>query len=148
MLVKTTHFGEIDINEENIIDFEEGIVGFADLHKYGVIKNQDPQSPFIWIQALERPDLAFALVDPFAIKKDYDFVLEDEYVKALEIEDASQVAVYAIVVVPDDLKKMSMNLKAPVIMNTKNNKAAQVILESDQYTVRHFILDELQKQEV
>ena len=148
MFVKTTHFGEIEIKDEDIIEFGEGIVGFEDIYRYGIIKNQDSESPFSWIQAIEKPELAFAVVDPFAIKKDYDFILKDEYVKAFEIEVPSQVIVFAIVVVPEDLKKMSMNLKAPVIVNKENRKAAQVILDTDEYSVRHNIMDELQKQEV
>lgn len=148
MIIKTTHFGEIQINEENILDFEEGILGFEDIHKFGIINSEDPESPFKWIQAIENPELAFALVDPFAIKKDYDFEIKDENASSLGIASPSQVAVFAIVVIPEDTKKISMNLKAPIIVNTDNKKAAQVILDSDKYTVRHFILDELQKQGV
>lgn len=148
MIINTKHFGEIEIKEENILYFEEGILGFEDVRKFGFINNEDPESPFSWIQSIERPDLAFVLVNPFAVKKDYDFELNEAYVNLLDIQDASQVSVYSIVVVPEDLKKISMNLKAPIIVNTNNNKAAQVILDTDKYTVRHLILEELQKQEV
>jgi flagellar assembly factor FliW len=148
MIIETTHFGQIEINEENILDFEEGILGFEDIRRFGIINSEDPESPFSWIQAIEKPELAFALVDPFAIKKDYDFELKDENANFLRIEDPSQVAVFAIVVIPEDTKKISMNLKAPIIVNTNNKKAAQIILNSDKYTVRHFILDELQQQGV
>lgn len=148
MMIESTHFGEIEINEENILDFEEGIPGFEDIHRFGIINIDDPQSPFKWIQAIESPELAFALVDPFAIKKDYDFELNDECVNSLGIENSSDVAVFSIVVIPEDVNRISMNLKAPIIINTTNKKAAQIILDTDKYTVRHFILDELQKQGV
>jgi flagellar assembly factor FliW len=148
MLIETKHFGTIEIQEENIFYFEMGILGFEEIHKYGLIPNDDAESPFCWIQAIENPQLAFALANPFAIKNDYDFELNDEVVKGLGIENPSQVSVYSIVVVPEDKSKISMNLKAPIIINTNNNKAAQVVLDTDKYSVRHFILDELQKQEV
>lgn len=148
MLIETAHFGQIEIIENNIFNFEEGILGFEDIRQFGIITNEDPQSPFCWLQAIEKPELAFALVDPFAVKKDYDFDLKDEYVDFLGIEDPSQIIVLAIVVVPEDIKKISMNLKAPIIVNKNNQKAAQVVLDTDKYTVRHFIMDELQKQEV
>lgn len=148
MIVETKNFGKIEIEEDNIICFEEGIPGFEDIHKYGIINNEDSESPFCWIQSIEKPELAFALVNPFLIKSDYEFDLNEENVSALGIEEASQVAVYAIVVVPEDIKKISMNLKAPIIVNTHNKKAAQIILNSDKYTVRHFIVDELHGQEV
>lgn len=148
MVIQTTHFGEVEINQENILNFDEGIIGFEDVKRFGIINNEDPESPFCWIQAIEKPELAFALVNPFEIKKDYDFELSEENTNLLQIKDPSQVAVFSVVVVPDDIKKISMNLKAPIIVNRENKKAAQIILESDQYTVRHYILDELQKQEV
>lgn len=148
MIIETTHFGEIEISEENILDFEEGILGFEDIRKFGIINSEDPESPFKWIQAIEKPELAFALVNPFTIKKDYDFELNDKDANFLGIENPAQVAVFSILVIPEDTKKISMNLKAPIIVNRNNNKAAQIILNSDKYTVRHFILDELQKQGV
>ncbi len=148
MIIETTNFGKIEVSETDILFFDEGIIGFEDVKKFGVINSEDPESPFKWIQAVDKADLAFALVDPFKIKKDYDFELKDEYVEALGITDASEVVVYSIVVVPEDIKKISMNLKAPLIINKTNNKGAQIILDTDKYTVRHFILDELQNQEV
>lgn len=148
MVIETTHFGKIEVSETDILFFDEGIIGFEDVKKFGVINSEDPESPFKWIQAVDKADLAFALIDPFKIKKDYDFELKDEYVEALGITDASEVVVYSIVVVPEDIKKISMNLKAPLIINKTNNKGAQIILDTDKYTVRHFILDELQNQEV
>ncbi len=148
MILETKHFGQIEISEENILNFEEGILGFEEVRSFGLISNDDPESPFRWIQAIENPELAFAIVDPFVVKKDYDFELSEEYVNALEIKEPSQVAVYSIVVVPEDLEKISMNLKAPIVINKDNKKAAQVILQTDKYTVRHYIMDELQKQEV
>lgn len=148
MIIQTTHFGEIEINEEHILEFEEGIIGFEDIKKYGIVNNEDPESPFSWIQAIEKPELAFALINPFAIKKDYDFELPDEDAGALGIDNPSQAAVFSIVVVPEDTTKISMNLKAPIIVNRESNRAAQIVLDSDKYSVRHFILEELQKQEV
>lgn len=148
MIIETTHFGEIEINEENILEFKECILGFEDVRRFGIINSEDPKSPFKWIQAIEKPELAFAVVNPFEIKKDYDFQLKEDCISSLGIENAEQVAVFAIVRVPEDTKKISMNLKAPIIVNTENKKAAQIILDSDKYAVRHYILDELQKQEV
>lgn len=148
MFIETTHFGKIEIGEADILNFEEGIIGFEDVKEFGLIASEDPESPFKWIQAIDKPELAFALVNPFKIKRDYDFDLKDEDVESLGVKDASEVMVFSIVVVPEDIKKISMNLKAPLIINRTNNKAAQIILDTDKYTVRHFILDELQKQEV
>ncbi len=148
MIIETTHFGTIEINDETIITFDYGIPGFEDTRRYGIIMGDDKDSPFKWIQSVEKSELAFALVDPFSIRNDYEFDIKDEYVSLLGIEDASKVMVLCIVVVPEDIKMISMNLKAPIIINTQNNKAAQIILDTDKYSVRHYIFEELSKQEV
>jgi len=80
--------------------------------------------------------------------KDYDFEIPDEAVESLGIESILDVMVLSIVVVPEDISKMTMNLKAPVIINTKNNKGMQVVLDTDRYSVRHYIIEELRRQEV
>ena len=144
----TRHFGEIEIREEQIILFEEGIPGFEELRKFALISSDQPDSPFKWIQSMEKLELAFAIVNPFLVKRDYDFELEDEFVKKLDVLNASDVEVYSIVVVPEDTSKISMNLKAPIVINSRNRKAAQVILASDKYKVRHYILDEMKSQGV
>lgn len=147
MLICSSHFGDIEVKEEQIIDFYEGILGFEEVHKFALLDTEDPESPFKWIQCVDRPELAFALINPFAVKKDYDFEIRDEIADTLHIEDASHVLVFSIVVVPEDSAKISMNLKAPIILNTRNKKAVQVVLDTDKYTVRHYILDELRRQE-
>ncbi len=97
---------------------------------------------------MDDPGLAFAVVNPFLVKADYDFEINDEDAGSLEIETPEDVAVYSILVVPEDLTKVSMNLKAPVIINPRRRKGAQIVLDTDVYTVRHYILDELRRREV
>jgi len=147
MRLDTKHFGVIEIEEEGIIDFPEGLPGFEDVKKY-ILICKDEGSPFKWLQSVDQPKLAFAVVDPFLIRKDYDIVLDNATLDSLEIENAEDVLVYSIVVVPEDVSKISMNLKAPIVINTKNRKGAQVILDTDEYGVRHYILEELRRQEV
>lgn len=148
MLLQTKHFGEIEIDEKSILRFESGLPGFEPLKKFVLIGNEDETSPFKWLQCVNEPQMAFAVVNPFMILKDYDFELSDEAAGGLGIKKEEDVAVYAVVVVPEDMTKISMNLKAPIIINRSNNKGAQIILDTDKYTVRHYILDEIRKQEV
>lgn len=147
MFIETRHFGRIEVDEEGIINFEEGLPGFEDVKKFIILGTDDTESPFKWLQCVDKPDLAFAVINPFAIRRDYCVDIHDNIAGKLGIEDPSSVIIYSIVVVPEDISRISMNLKAPVIINAKNNKAAQVILDTDAYSVRHYIIDELQKQE-
>jgi flagellar assembly factor FliW len=148
MLLQTKHFGEIEVSEKSILRFESGLPGFELLKEFILIDNNDETSPFKWLQCVNEPQMAFAIANPFMIKKDYDFELSEEAVRELGIEKEEEATVYAIVVVPEDLTKISMNLKAPLIINNKNNKGAQIILDTDKYTVRHYILEELSRWEV
>ena len=148
MLLQTKHFGGIEIAENSIIRFDSGLPGFELLKEFILIDSGDEASPFKWLQCINEPQMAFAIANPFLIVKDYDFVLGDEASVRLKIKKIEDVAVYVIVVVPEDYEKISMNLKAPLIINIKNNKGEQIILDTDKYTVRHYILDELRRQEV
>jgi len=148
MLLKTRHFGDVEIDESKLIAFDEGIPGFENAKKFYIIENTDQTSPFKWLQSVDQPELAFAIVNPFLIKKDYDIEVNDTVAESLGVEAVEDVAVYSIVVVPEDISKISMNLKAPVIINTRNNRGVQVILDTDKYSVRHYILEELRRQEV
>jgi len=148
MLLQTKHFGKIEIAEESILKFDSGLPGFEQLREFTMIGSEDEASPFRWLQCVNEPQMAFAIANPFLIVKDYDFELSDEAANKLKIEKGEDIAVYVIVVVPEELEKISMNLKAPLIINSRNKMGAQIILDTDKYTVRHYILDELRRQEV
>lgn len=148
MLLQTRIFGELEIVEEEILDFDEGIPGFEDVFKFVLLGTEDEQSPFKWLQSADKPDIAFAVVDPFVFKKDYNVELDDDVLEKLNIQKEEDVLVYSIVVVPEDISKISANLKAPVVINVKCKKGMQILLDTDRYSVRHYIMEELQGREV
>ncbi|HEX9059538.1 MAG TPA: flagellar assembly protein FliW [Clostridia bacterium] len=148
MQVATKHFGTIEIDDKNIIAFPEGLPGFESDRKFAIVENNGEGHPFKWLQSIVNPNTAFVIVNPFDIIHDYDIEISDETVKKLEIENIGDIVILSIVVIPQEVSKMSINLKAPVIINTKNGKGMQVILDTDKYCVRHYILEELHGQEV
>lgn len=91
-VVRSRVFGELEVSEENIIFFEEGIPAFENLKKFVIVK--EDQSPFYWLQSVEDKDIAFVIINPFEIKPDYEFDLPDEIVNKLEITSAEDVAVF------------------------------------------------------
>ncbi len=147
MLLQTKHFGDVEISEQGILRFASGLPGFEQLKEFTLIDGVNEASPFKWLQCISEPQIAFAIANPFLIVKDYDFELREEAAEMLDIEKGEDIAVYVIVVVPEELERISMNLKAPLIINSRNRKGAQIILDTDKYTVRHYILDELRRQE-
>jgi flagellar assembly factor FliW len=147
MILQTRYFGEIEVREDEILNFQNGLPGFDEVKRYILINNEEEGSPFKWLQGVEGMKPAFVIIDPFAVKKDYEINLSDEVLRELDIKDAGEVAVYCIVVVPDDISKMTMNLQAPLIINMAKKSGKQLILDTDRYGVRHYILEELQGRE-
>lgn len=147
MLLETRYFGELEISDDQVVNFKHGIPGFENVKRYVLIDNDEEGSPFKWMQGVDEPKPAFVIVDPFVIRKDYEIKLDDEVIDELEIKSPSDVTVFCIVVVPDDISKMTVNLQAPVVINCVSRKGRQVVLDTDKYGVRHYILDELRRQE-
>lgn len=139
MLLNTKNFGEIKINEENIIHFPEGILGFEEEKQFVIIKDEDEQNPFHWLQSVQNPELAFIIINPFFVFPDYDIVLSKSVQEKLKIDDEKDVVVYSIVVVPEDIEKMTTNLLGPIVININKKLGKQVILDDDRYTTKHYI---------
>lgn len=145
MILKTNYFGEIEINEEDIITFADGIPGFEDLSKYLIIENSDKDVPFKWLQSVDDSNLTFVIINPFAFKEDYEFELPKNVIKKLNIKSHEDIKIYTIVIVPEDVEKMTANLAAPIVINAVNKKGKQVLLEDSPYHKRHLILEEMKK---
>jgi len=144
-VVRSRVFGELEVSEENIIFFEEGIPAFENLKKFVIVK--EDQSPFYWLQSVEDKDIAFVIINPFEIKPDYEFDLPDEIVNKLEITSAEDVAVFCIVVIPEDVKQTRVNLKAPVIINVNKRKGMQYLLDDERYPLRYYLFENLNSDE-
>ncbi|AEM73716.1 flagellar assembly protein FliW [Caldicellulosiruptor acetigenus] len=138
-VVKSRVFGELEVSEENIIFFEEGIPAFENLKKFVIIK--EDESPFYWLQSIEDKDIAFVIINPFEIKPDYEFDLPDEVVSKLEIDSPQDVAVFSIVVIPEDVKQTRVNLKAPIIINVNKRKGMQYLLDDERYPLRYYLFE-------
>jgi flagellar assembly factor FliW len=139
MKLDTKHFGEIEIDEEKIISFPEGIPGFEDQKRFVIINNNDSENPFDWLQAVDKGSLSFVIINPFLVKPDYDFALSKSVEEKLKIENEKDVAVYTIAVIPEDIKKITINLSGPVIINAKEKLGKQIILNDERYSTKYYI---------
>lgn len=131
MKINTTRFGEIDIEENKIIHFPLGIPGFTNLKRYILLDYKDPIK---WLHAVDDPDVAFIVTEPFGLFPDYSLTVEGDVEDFLEIKDAAETVVLVILNVADN--RLNANLKAPIIVNTSKLKATQMILEDDRYSFR------------
>jgi len=140
MQLNTKHFGVIEVDEKEILYFPSGIPGFENVRKFVLLGRQEADSPFFWLQCVDKPDLAFVVTDPFYIKEDYYVDVDDEEIAEIEINDPENVLTLAIVTIPEDIRFMTVNLKAPVLINMKNNMGKQIIMKNDTFPVRYYIL--------
>ena len=102
----------------------------------------------MWLQSLDEPSLALPIMKPEIVKKDYDPVVEDEILNTLgeNIKDAELLVVCALTV-PSDLTKMTINLKAPIIINVDTLKGVQLIADNEDYLVKFPIYDILNEKD-
>lgn len=144
--VNTKPFGEIEINELQIIDFPEGILGFDFIKKFIILDAEDEGSPFKWMQAFEEKDLAFVIIRPLDFMEEYELVISQNDLDTLKSDNIDELLTFAIVTIPENPRNMTANLQGPVIINPVKRLGKQAISLSDRYTVRHNILDEMKKE--
>lgn len=145
MKLETRVFGEIDIDDEKIITFENGIIGFPDLKRFTLVfdKEKEGKGGISWMQSLDDEVFALPVMDPLIVKPQYNPSVEDELLKPLGNLEEENTLVLVTVTVPEDIKKITVNLKAPIVINAAERKAAQIIVENEQ--VKYPIYDIINK---
>lgn len=140
MKIETTRFGETDVAEEKVVTIKSGIIGFEGLERF-VVLDHEGDSPFKWLQSLEDSSLAFVVLDPSVASIDFNFKIPDEIVEDLRIEKGDDVVVMVIVTIPEDPREMTVNLRAPLIINSRNLRGRQLILSDDGIPIRYPIVE-------
>ncbi|MDV4149724.1 flagellar assembly protein FliW [Clostridium sp. AL.422] len=130
--------GKIIYEENEIINFNKGIPGFQDLKKF-VIKEVGEDSPFSILQSLEDREIGFVLVSPFLVYDDYEINLKDEIINNLGIKSSEEVLLYSLVTLNSTVKEITANLKAPLVINIRNKKGQQYIIDKDTYKIKEKI---------
>ncbi len=145
--VNTSRFGEIEVDEKKVVHFKDGIPAFEDEHEF-VILPYEEESPYYFMQSLKSPDLAFLLTIPFLFFQDYAFEVDDTTIAELGIKDPENVFYYSMVTIPNgSIRYMTANLVAPIILNSDNMQAKQVVLEKSNYSTKHRLFPESTKKE-
>lgn len=148
MKIESTRFGEVEVGEEQLIHFSYGIPGFPD-EKTFVHMGHDEESPFSFLQSTMEVNLTFLLADPFTFINDYEFVLDDNVAKEMDLSLENPPKVFLIATVKGELADMTVNLLAPVVVNELNRTGRQVILDKPEYSIRHSLFpDGLPKEAV
>ena len=134
MKAETRLFGTIDIADEKIITMEKGMIGFPDLKKFALIFDEEKKKggfKIMWLQSMNDGDVAFPVTDPSYIDETYAPSVNEELIAHLGKLEEENTFILVTVTVPRNVKDFSVNLKAPIVINTETNKGAQVITEDD-----------------
>lgn len=115
--------------------FEKGIPGFEEYKSFN-INDIDGNEKIKMITSKENSDIGFVSISPFKVKKDYELDLNNEVINELKIEKPEDVLVLNLITLGKTLETSTVNLKAPIIINIKNNKGKQLILQDDKYNIK------------
>jgi flagellar assembly factor FliW len=147
MVAETKFFGTVDIEDDKIIEFPMGIIGFENLKKFALIydSEREERSKISWLQSMEEPLMVLPVINPIDITESYNPVIEDELMKTIGDPADADVLIFTSMSIPSDITKMTANLKAPFIINTVERKAMQVIVENEDYPVKYNVYDAIER---
>ena len=135
MQIDTLRFGQVEIDEAKLISFEDGIPGLEEYREYALLQFEESY-PIIWLQSITEGGVCLPVLDTYAVLSGYVFDIDDEDVKTLQINGPEDLHVVSVLVIPDEIARMTVNLAAPIIINTATGKAKQILLSGSDYNVR------------
>jgi flagellar assembly factor FliW len=133
MLKETTRFGQIEVDDDKLITFEQGLLGFTQYHTFALIQTT-PDPVLYWLQSTEAPNLAFVVCDPRTFVPDYQVPIRRDEVRNLELRDADDVEVLVIVNRQGD--QLTGNLLGPLVIGATSRKGRQFVLADRRWSTR------------
>jgi flagellar assembly factor FliW len=133
MEIVTSRFGTLNVDDERVITFNKGLLGFPDYTRYALIQTGE-ENYFFWLQAVDEPNLAFVVTDPSIFFKDYEVPIKDETQAEIDLADLAHAQVFVICNKVDDW--LTGNLLGPIVVNAANRLAHQVVLTDKKWTTR------------
>lgn len=142
MVIQTGRFGQIEVSSDEIISVPSGILGFPEDHNFCLVDSAD-NTLILWLQSLSNPHLAFPVLEPKIFKPEYIVRLSAAELRELRLSSIKDASVYTILTIPADLTQMTANLKAPLVINTREKTAKQVVLQENDQPIKHPMFKEL-----
>ena len=146
MTIQSSRFGPIEVPDNKLIAMERPILGFEEFRHFCLIEI-DELRPFMWLQSSEDSSVAFLIVNPLVFFPDYRIEINSAEIAELMVDQVESVETYVVVTVSENPAEMSINLQGPILINTENNLAKQLVLVNSNYNVRHRVLDALETQQ-
>jgi len=145
MLIESARFGKLDIAEDSIISFPEGILGFEEHRRFAILSCEQTD-PVQWLHSIDDPGISLPIINPFLLKSDYNIEVDDSELKPLKTSVEEDIIVYCVTVLPNELKDVTINFAAPILINYKRNVGKQVVMGVvDDKLIRYPAFELLQK---
>lgn len=144
MFIESKYLGKIEIIEDNIISFPFGILGFSKSKEFAIL-DIGSNHHFKILQDVKNPNIAFLITNPWSFFKDYEMDIPDVELEKINIyqDMEKEILVYNIITLEHDFQKSTANLLAPVIINIRDKKGKQFILNDTEYTTKHRLFPEV-----
>ena len=134
MIISTSRFGQLEVNPDRFITFQDGILGFPKQREYALIQT-GVGSGFYWLQSVSTEELAFVVCDPRLFVADYQVAVKLDDLECIGLQDSNDAQVFIIVNKVDDM--LTGNFQGPLVVNVVNRKARQLVLSDRRYSTRH-----------
>ncbi len=144
MLIDTDRFGSFDTKDSKLIEFPQGLPGFEELHHF-IILEVAQTKPIYWLQSTENKHIALPVILSFEILDDYYIDIRDNELEELFVESQNDLLVMNVVVIPEQIEKMTVNLAAPIIINAVRGIGKQIIIDAKALSVRWPVYDAIMK---
>lgn len=144
MEILTSRFGKISFSSKEVYNFSKGIYGFPQEKKYVFLKLKE-FDPFLWLQSVEKSDLAILLIDPLIFFPEYKPEILQKEFEFIKVQDLKKAKIYVTVTLSGKLRQSTLNLLSPLMINTEKRLGKQVVLKKSDYKIQHSIFCELEK---
>ncbi len=139
MQLKTKYFSNIEYDEQDIIEFPNGFFGFEDEKQFLLLPFESSDSNLLCLQSVKTPPLAFVAMNPFSLNPAYAPIISDDELKTMGVEKSEDLCYYVMCVVREPIGTSTVNFKCPVVINDITRKAMQVILDTNEFHMRHLL---------
>ena len=136
MILSSMRFGEIEIEEKKIISFPQGIPGLEHIKRFTLVQHEKTY-PINWLQAIDDPSISLPVVEPFLIMADYEFNISDADAAELAVSQRDDLHIVNVVVIPEKIENMTVNLSAPILINIRMNLGKQIIFDRKNYQIKY-----------
>ncbi len=145
MIIQTRDFGPIEIDDRELLDFQQPIYGFEHLSRYALLSDPEIGSGFGWLQSVQEPEICFIIVQLAAVFPSYQPIIPAGVRRQLGFQPQEEIPCWGIAVIPAEFQNSTVNLKSPVLINPRPRHAAQIILDED-YPIRAKLLAQDQEE--